>query len=111
MRTLYRAGLVHTLSHPATGEWVLVDDRHVERVGVGEPPEADRVVDLPGTNGVPTGALRREANWALQRWYHEQLGDHEVRELQLQSASLAASRGVTSVHEMAIPESRGLRDF
>jgi predicted amidohydrolase YtcJ len=221
MRTLYRAGLVHTLSHPATGEWVLVDDRHVERVGAGDPPEADRIVDLPGTTvvpgfvdahvhltgtginetgapigsarsaaellgmlrdvapeggrpvlahgfdettwdrpdlptiedlngvastpvvavradghvslanraaidaapvaelpglerdaeGVPTGALRREANWALQRWYHEQLDDHEVQELQLGAASLAASRGVTSVHEMAMPHSRGLRDF
>ncbi|MFL5799822.1 MAG: amidohydrolase [Actinomycetota bacterium] len=221
MRTLYRAGRVHTLSHPATGEWVLVDERHVERVGAGDPPDADRVVELPGTTivpgfvdahvhltgtgihetgppvdaarsaaalletlreaaaehdrpllvhgfdettwdrpelptldqvgevspvplvavradghlclanraaidaaavsdlpgfergpeEVPTGVLRREANWAMQRWYHEQLGDHQVQELQLQAASLAASRGVTSVHEMAIPTSRGPRDF
>ena len=221
MRTLYRAGRVHTLSHPAVGEWVLVDERHVERVGVGDPPEADRIVELPGTtiipgfvdahvhltgtgiheagpaidsvgsagelldtlreaarerdrplllhgfdettwdrpalpgvddlnavastpvvavrtdghislanrpaidaagigdlpglergeDGVPTGVLRREANWALQRWYNEQLDDHEVQELQLQAASLAASRGITSVHEMAMPISRGSRDF
>src|SRR5919204_2480555 len=53
MRTLYRAGRVLTLSHPEAGEWVLVDDRHVERVGVGDPPGADRVVDLPGTTIVP----------------------------------------------------------
>src|SRR5436190_22900231 len=53
MRTLYRAGRVHTLSHPAMGEWVLVDERHVERVGAGEPPEADRVVELPGTTIMP----------------------------------------------------------
>jgi predicted amidohydrolase YtcJ len=221
MRTLYRAGRVHTLSHPSTGEWVLVDERHVERVGAGDPPQADRVVDLPGTtivpgfvdahvhltgtgihdsgppidsarsaaellamlreaaesrdgpllvhgfdettwerpdlpsvddlnavsprpvvavradghiclanrtaidaagvaelpglerdgDGVPTGVIRREANWAVQRWYHEQLDDHRVQELQLQAASLAASRGVTSVHEMAVPNSRGPRDF
>jgi predicted amidohydrolase YtcJ len=221
MRTLYRADRVYTLSHPATGEWVLVDERHVERVGVGEPPDADRVVELPGTTiipgfvdahvhltgtgvhesgppigdvrsaeemidllrraasgrdgpvfahgfdetrwdrpalpsvedlndvtpepvvavrtdghislanrsaidaagvgdlpglerdaeGVPTGVLRREANWALQRWYHEQLGEHEVEDLQLHAASIAASRGVTSVHEMAIPGARGSRDF
>src|SRR6266540_3846820 len=221
MRTLYRAGRVHTLSHPAAGEWVLVDERHVERVGAGDPPDADRVVDLPGTtilpgfvdahvhltgtgihetgppidgarsaaellemlrgvaaqqdrpllvhgfdettwerpelptvddvnevspepviavradghlclanraaidaagvadlpgferdpDGLPTGVLRRDANWAIQRWYHEQLGDHQVQELQLQAASLAASRGVTSVHEMAVPTSRGPRDF
>jgi predicted amidohydrolase YtcJ len=221
MRTLYRAGRVHTLSHPAMGEWVLVDERHVERVGAGDPPAADRIVELPGTtimpgfvdahvhltgtgvhesgpavdalrsagglldvlrqasgekegpvfvhgfdetkwdrpelpsvddlnavspapviavrtdghislanrgaidaagigdlpglerdaDGMPTGVLRREANWALQRWYHEQLDDHEVQELQLTAASLAASRGVTSVHEMAMPGSRGSRDF
>jgi predicted amidohydrolase YtcJ len=32
---------------------VLVDGRHVERVGAGEPPAADRVVELPGTTIVP----------------------------------------------------------
>src|SRR4051812_36039753 len=53
MRTLYRAGRVHTFAHPATGEWVLVDERHVERVGVGDPPDADRVVELPGTTIMP----------------------------------------------------------
>ena len=53
MRTLYRASRVHTLSYPAVGEWVLVDGRHVQRVGTGEPPEADRVVDLPGTTVMP----------------------------------------------------------
>ena len=45
--------MVHTLSYPPTGEWILVDGRHVQRVGVGEPPRADRVVDLPGTTIVP----------------------------------------------------------
>src|SRR3989304_2347002 len=53
MRTLYRAWRVHTLSYPAVGEGVLVDGRHVQRVGTGEPPEADRVVDLPGTTVMP----------------------------------------------------------
>lgn len=53
MRTLYRASRVVTLSYPATGEWVLVDGRHVERVGAGDPPEADRVVELPGTTIIP----------------------------------------------------------
>jgi predicted amidohydrolase YtcJ len=53
MRTLYRASRVHTLSYPPVGEWVLVDGRHVERVGTGEPPGADRVVDLPGTTVLP----------------------------------------------------------
>jgi predicted amidohydrolase YtcJ len=32
---------------------VLVDGRHIERAGGGEPPEADRVVDLPGTTIIP----------------------------------------------------------
>ena len=48
MRTLYRAALVRTLTYPQTGEWLLTDGRHVERVGSGEPPAADRIVDLPG---------------------------------------------------------------
>lgn len=53
MRTLYRASLVRTLSYPGEGEWILVDGRHVERVGSGEPPGSDRVVDLPGVTIVP----------------------------------------------------------
>jgi hypothetical protein len=53
MRTLYRASRVHTQSYPAVGEWVLVDGRHVERVGVGDPPEAERIVELPGTTVLP----------------------------------------------------------
>ena len=35
------------------GKWVLVDDRHVQRVGSGDPPRADRVVELPGTTILP----------------------------------------------------------
>ena len=53
MRTLYRASRVHTLSPYGGGDWLLVDGRHVERAGSGEPPEADRVVDLPGTTILP----------------------------------------------------------
>src|SRR6266487_6114395 len=53
MRTLYRATRVHTLGHGGEAEWLLVDDRHVERTGSGEPPSADRTVDLPGTTIVP----------------------------------------------------------
>ncbi|MEW6060263.1 MAG: amidohydrolase family protein, partial [Actinomycetota bacterium] len=53
MLTLYRASRIHTLSHPPVGEWVLVDDRHVQRVGSGDPPGADRVVELPGTTILP----------------------------------------------------------
>lgn len=53
MLTLYRALRVHTLTSPRTGEWVLVDGRHVQRVGTGEPPAADRVVELPGATILP----------------------------------------------------------
>jgi predicted amidohydrolase YtcJ len=53
VRTIYRASRVHTLSYPHTGEWVLIDDRHVQRVGSGEPPDADRVVELPGATILP----------------------------------------------------------
>jgi predicted amidohydrolase YtcJ len=53
MRTLYRASRVHSLSPLGGGEWVLVDGRHIERVGTGDPPAADRVMDLPGTTILP----------------------------------------------------------
>lgn len=53
MRTLFRAARVHTFAYPRTGEWLLVDERHVQRVGTGEPPVADRIVDLPGTTVLP----------------------------------------------------------
>src|ERR671918_707739 len=53
MRTVYRASRVHTLAYPSTGGWILVDDRHVQRVGTGDPPEADRTVELPGATIIP----------------------------------------------------------
>jgi predicted amidohydrolase YtcJ len=220
VKTLYRASKVYTLSYPAVGEWILIDDRHIERVGTGAPPQADRVVDLPGDSIIPgfidthvhltgtglsgvgiplerarsaeellgfvaeemshqptkilahgfdesqwdrpelptlnnldevadipiilvradghlslantaalkdsgaleseglerdehaqpTGMARGDANNRLQRWFHEALTEHEIRELQLEAAALAASRGITCVHEMSIPASRGRRD-
>src|SRR2546428_12036503 len=53
VRSLYRARRVYTLSYPGAGEWLLADERHVQRVGSGEPPHADRVVDLPGATIIP----------------------------------------------------------
>ena len=50
---LYRARRVLPLGAGRAGEWVLVDGRHVQRVGSGDPPSADRVVDLPGATIVP----------------------------------------------------------
>lgn len=221
MRTLYRASRVRTLGYPATGEWVLVDGRHVERVGTGEPPAADRVVELPGATivpgfvdahvhltgtgihhqapevgrarsaeellgalrelarrrtgptlvhgydesgwarpeppgigqldavserplavvrvdghlslansaalaaagiaglpgvelgegGRPTGVLRGQANAALQRWFTDHLSEHDLEELQLTAAGLAAAHGVTTVHEMSLVKQRGTREL
>jgi hypothetical protein len=221
MRTLYHASRVHTLSPLGGGEWVLVDGRHIERVGAGDPPEADRLVELPGTTilpgfidshvhltgtglslqgldlsvsesregmiaatreylsarsgrvlgvgfdesrwpdpafpsladldglsgeplillrtdgylslantaaleasgltsvegverdaqGRPTGVLRGRANSDVQLWYFESLPPPEVQDYQLRAATLAVSRGVTSLHEMSIPDRRGRRDL
>lgn len=219
---MYRASRVHTQALPATGEWVLVDGRHVQRVGTGEPPDADRVVelpeativpgfidthvhltetglslsdadvasarsagellsvararaadgeegpvfllgydesrwrparvpsvdeldaasrrplvvrrvdghaaianraaldgadvlDLPGVeldaSGEPTGRLTSRANEAIGSWAMAALSDHERQALQLQAAGLAASRGVTAVHEMSMPHWNGERDL
>jgi predicted amidohydrolase YtcJ len=222
VRTLYRAALVRTLSHPDTGAWLLSDGRHVQRVGAGEPPAADRVVDLPGATivpgfvdshvhltptgqalddegvaastspqelleiararraegrdpvvmsgfdetrwerpehpsvedldrvggdvplvifradghvglassaaiaaagleaedgverdeeGTPTGRVTEQAAAKLSRWVTAALSDHQIQELQLKGAALAASRGVTSIHEMQMPHDFGLRDL
>jgi predicted amidohydrolase YtcJ len=212
---------VRTLSYPQTGEWVLVDGRHVQRAGSGEPPQADRVVDLPGATIMPgmidthvhltatglaldnrdvaevrsaagllelararaaggegvvllmgfdettwddprlptpqeldavtdrplvirradghvslaneaalkqaeivdapgldrasgealAGVLTQEANSILCRWALQGLSDHQVQELQLRAAGLAASRGVTALHEMSMPQDSGERDL
>ena len=222
MTTLYRASRVHTLSSIGGGEWVLVDERHVQRVGSGDPPAADRTVELPGTTilpgfidahvhlsgtglaldgldlsgagsreellaaasehlgshprsgrllgigmdesawpnptfpsleeldalseepivllrvdgylsaantpalnawgtlglegverdagGEPTGILRGQANAQMQQWYFDSLSDLEIRDAHLRATRLAASRGLTCVQEMAIPDKRGRRD-
>jgi predicted amidohydrolase YtcJ len=220
VRTLYRAAKVHTLSYPTTGDWLLVDGRHVQRVGSGDPPEADRSVELPGATIVPgfvdthvhltstglaisnadvqavrsarelldlvrsrptvaaaavilqgydestwddpalpdiqelddasplpliirridghvalannaaitqaqltddagalrdaagfTGRITRSAVERLNRWAWQALSDNEVQELQLKAAALAASTGVTFVHEMSMPHDSGMRDL
>jgi predicted amidohydrolase YtcJ len=214
---------VVTQAYPATGEWLLVDGRHVQRVGAGAPPDADRTVDLPGAtivpgfidthvhltatglsltnadvevtrsasdllevvrrrvaehehapdatlllgfdestwleqrlpamaaldkacpwplvirradghvaianrvaieaagvadlpgverdaHGEPTGVLTQRANAAIGLWIMAGVADHDRQDLQLQAASLAASRGVTTVHEMSMPHWDGDQD-
>jgi predicted amidohydrolase YtcJ len=84
VRTLYRAGRVHTFGHPRAGEWLLIDDRHVQRVGSGDPPAADRVVELPGATMLPgfidshvhltsTGLAMTEADVVAARSRHDLL--------------------------------------
>jgi predicted amidohydrolase YtcJ len=58
----------------------------------------------------PTGLLRGEANARAQLWYFGALPDRVVQEAQLHAAGVAASRGVTCLQEMAIPDKRGRRD-
>jgi len=74
VKTLYRATRVHTLGHPRPGEWILVDERHVQRVGTGDPPAADRVVDLPGATIVP-GFIDAHVHLT---WTGLSLGDRDV---------------------------------
>jgi predicted amidohydrolase YtcJ len=223
VRTLYRATRVRTQSFPETGEWLLIDGRHVQRVGSGDQPQADRVVDLPGAtivpgfidshvhltstgmglgsrevedtrsaadllaivrrrageipgegpvflqgydesgwhdpslpaaadlddiarpvvvrrvdghasltnsaalsagsivdlegierdvaDGSPTGRLTGPANEAMGLWAARELADHDRQALQLQAAGLAASRGITAVHEMTMPQWLGEDDL
>ena len=221
MKTLFRAARVHTLGHPPLGEWVLVDDRHVQRVGGGDPPAADRIVELPGctilpgfidahvhltsigaaiadadvaaaggyrelltlaaaraahgkervvsmqgydesrwsdptlpslaeldavtdeplvirrtdghvalvnaaalrladardtpgverdAQGQPTGLVTQEANRQIGLWVASSRTVHRIEELQLLGAGAAAMRGVTAVHEMALPLESEMRD-
>jgi predicted amidohydrolase YtcJ len=221
VRTLYRASRVHTFSLQPSGEWILVDDRHVERVGTGDPPSADRIVEIPGStiipglidthvhltgtgvhlahpeiastrspeellgalaaavagrdrptlvhgfdettwrgggalpstrqlddvttvpvlvvrvdghlslanstalelagiaddpgverrDGIPTGVVTLDANHKIKRWFSQQLSAGELQDLQLKAAGLAASRGITCVHEMSLPSERGIQDL
>lgn len=107
MRTLYRASRVHTLSYPQTGEWVLIDDRHIQRVGSGDPPDADRVVDLPGATVMPgfidTHVHLTRTGSALANRDVEAVGS--AREL-LELASERASEGEGPVVLLGFDESR-----
>ena len=79
-------------------------------VSVANTPFLDRSgsAALPGAEN--DGVLRDEANARAQLWYFDSLGDNLIQDAQLRAAGLAASRGVTCVHEMAIPDKRGRRD-
>jgi predicted amidohydrolase YtcJ len=95
MRTLYRAARVHTLAHHPTGEWILIDGRHVQRVGSGEPPtgEADRIVELPGTTIVP-GFIDTHVHLTSTGL---SLANDEVREAGSAPELVALARGRTAL--------------
>ncbi|MGH2738887.1 MAG: amidohydrolase [Actinomycetota bacterium] len=89
----------------ADGHIALTNTSGLERSGV---------LDLEGverdSEGSPTGVLRGEANAAIQRWYFASMSDSAIEDAQIRAAAIAVSRGVTAVHEMAMPSSRGFRD-
>ena len=66
-------------------------------------------IDPVGADGIergdddePTGRLRAEANRRASTWVESTYDRLRIEEFQLQAAGLAASRGVTSVHEMSM---------
>ena len=89
------------------GEWILVDDRHIQRVGTGEPPEAELTIDLPGTTIVPgfidshvhlTATGRALANADVR--------DATSKEDFLASIRARAADGVDVVHVEGFDETR-----
>jgi hypothetical protein len=62
-------------------------------------------------DGRPTGRVTRDANTRLRVWFETNLDEKQIQELQLEAASLAVAHGVTTVHEMSLPELRGTRDL
>ena len=77
--------------------------------------EAGGVLDRPGIDrdagGGPTGVVTQQANDALGLWALSSIDDLARQDLQLRAASLAASRGVTAVHEMSMPHWSGEADL
>ena len=62
-------------------------------------------------DGAPTGRLVEQAEQALRMWAAEALDRSSIEQLQLAAAAVAASRGVTTVHEMSMPHWHGVRDL
>ena len=107
MRTLYRASRIVTLSHPTMGEWILVDGRHVERVGTGDPPEADLTIELPGTTIVP-GFIDSHVHLTAtgRSLMNEDVGAVTSKEGLLDVVRRRAETGTTPVHLEGFDESR-----
>src|SRR4051794_2188226 len=87
------------------GHAALANSPAFEASGIGDVTGLARGVD-----GAPTGLVTQEASERLRRWFSERLSASDIQGHQLRAGALAASRGVTTVHEMSIVKERGLRD-
>jgi hypothetical protein len=90
----------------ADGHIALVNRAAIAAAGLDDVEGVERDRD-----GAPTGRVAKRANTVLRAWMERHLDPHEVEQLQLEAASLAVSRGITCVHEMSLPEDRGVRDL
>src|SRR4051812_16705696 len=79
------------------GHAALANSSALEASGLGDVSGLER-----SEEGVPTGLVTQEASERLRRWFSERLSASDIQGHQLRAAALAASRGVTSVHEMSI---------
>ena len=84
-----------------------MDDRHVQRVGTGEPPDAELTIDLPGTTIVP-GFIDSHVHLTATG---RSLANADVRESRSKQDFLAlirgrASNGVAVVHVEGFDETR-----
>lgn len=89
-------------------------DGHISlanRAAIEQAGAMDEVGLERDAEGAPTGVITRTANDHVRRWFMQHLTEHQIQELQLEGAALAASRGVTAIHEMSMPKERGLRDL
>jgi len=53
VKTLFAGGRVLRLPAAALAEWIMVEEENVTAIGSGEPPSADRIVDLDGGVLIP----------------------------------------------------------
>jgi predicted amidohydrolase YtcJ len=99
VRTLYRASRIVTLSHPTMGEWILVDQRHVERVGTGDPPKADATIELPGATIVP-GFIDTHVHLTAtgRSFTNEDVRGSRSKDALLDAVRARADTGGTAIH-------------
>jgi hypothetical protein len=89
-------------------------DGHVALLNTAALSLAD-ALDMPGVErdgrGGPTGVVTGTANRLVGRWAATARGEHAIEALQLSGAAQAASHGITTVHEMALPLELGPLDL